>query len=35
MKNTKHVNAITVWWIVAIISIIVLIAAQIAGINVD
>lgn len=35
MKNIKHVNPITVWWIVTIISIIILAIAQIAGVNVD
>lgn len=35
MKNIKHVNAITMWWIFTIIGIIILVVAQLAGVNVD
>ena len=35
MKKFPRLNAMTIWWIVAITGIVILIVAQLNGINVD
>lgn len=35
MKKIRHVDAMTLWWVFTIMAIIILIVAQLAGVNVD
>lgn len=35
MKKIRHVDAMTLWWVFTIAAIIVLVVAQLAGVNVD
>lgn len=34
MKKMKHVDAITLWWVFTVIAIIILVVAQLAGVDV-
>lgn len=34
MKKIRHVNAMTLWWVFTVIAIIILIVAQLAGVDV-
>lgn len=34
MKKMQHVNAMTLWWVLTVIAIIILVVAQLAGVDV-